>query len=769
MKKTLISTALFSLLVLPLGGVAGAQAKVLDAIKVEGTLVANPDAVSDAVLLRPGSDFTTSDVQESVRRIYKLGHFRKVDFFVDNETDSSVSLRIVVEEFPLVDKIEFFGNRKIKRKALEEKKLLRFFTPLSDAQLHNSKQTILEMYAEKGYLLAEVDAQVIPTSVPGNAIVKYDIKEGPRVRVKSIVFHGNRDVKTKWLARRFKTKENRWWRSGDFNYDLYRSHLDTLIMQYNDRGLLDAAIERDTVWYSEDKRDIFIEITINEGRKYFAGDVAFTGNVVIESDTLAKNVALTNGRPFRKSLFDMTKFMLENAYREEGYLWVRVDDRRTYRGEDADTIDLLFEITEGRPAIVRKVDIRGNNKTWEKVIRREISLMPGQRYRQSLMAASQQNIMRLNYFQSVMPDIMPNDDGTVDLVFDIAEKDNIGQLTVGAAYSDQDKLTGTFSTSIPNFRGAGQELRLEVQYGSYRKLSTVSFTEPWAFDTPLWLTGTVFIDQQVYSYSSGISYDTTMSYGFRVGVGRSRLSWPDNKFRFQSIYQLSHQKATGSSRIDTTIKDIRIIETGIMSKLRLNVERYDLDIPLFPNDGSRLTLTPEIAGLGGDFRYFKGTMSYENYFRLPAKFVFGSEVKLGVITPLVGDLRISRDDLFTGGGAYGDAIIRGYSDWAFGGYRRWWLGDGISMFAVNMSLRYPIVDQQIYVGLFADMGNTWPSISGIDLGDLYRGVGGGLRINLPMIGVMGVDVGYGLDPFDRSQFNAQPSGISWHIIMNKGF
>jgi len=768
MKKTLISTALFSLSVLALGVVADARAKVLDAIKIEGTLVANPDAVSDAVLLRPGSDFTPADLQESVRRVYKLGHFRKVDFFVDNETDSSVSLRLVLEEFPLVDKIEFFGNRKIKRKALEEKKLLRFFAPLSDAQLHNSKQTILDMYAEKGYLLAEVDAQVIPTSVPGNVIVKYEIKEGPRVRVRSIVFHGNRDVKTKWLARRFKTKENRWWRSGDFNYDLYRSHLDTLIMQYNDRGLLDAAIERDTVWYSEDKRDIFIEITVNEGRKYFAGDVAFTGNVVIESDTLAANVALTKGRPFRKSLFDMTRFMLENAYREEGYLWVRVDDRRTYRGENADTIDLLFEVTEGRPGIVRKVDIRGNSKTWEKVIRREIALMPGQRYRQSLMDASQQNILRLNYFQSVAPNILPNDDGTVDLVFDITEKDNIGQLTVGAAYSDQDKLTGTFSTSIPNFRGAGQELRLEVQYGRYRKLSTVSFTEPWAFDTPLWLTGTVFIDQQVYSYSSGSYYDTTMSYGFRVGVGRSRLTWPDNKFRFQSIYQLSHQRA---NRDPWPGEKMTIIETGIMSKLRLNVERYDLDIPLFPNDGSRLTITPEVAGLGGDYKYVKGTVSYENYFRLPLRLVFGSEVKLGAITPLGSELRISRDDLFTGGGAYGDAIIRGYPDWRFGGYRGWMRGDGISMFAVNMSLRYPIINQQIYLGLFADMGNTWPSISSIDLGDLYRGVGGGLRINLPMIGVMGVDVGYGLDPDPqfKMDINAPPSGVSWHIIMNRGF
>jgi len=768
MKKTLIAAVPFFLLILAWGGVAGAEAKVLDTIRVEGLLVANPDAVSDAIMLRPGSEFTPADVQESVRRVYKLGHFRNVDFFVDEEADSSVSLKLVVEEFPLVDKVEFSGNRKIKRKELEEKKLLRFYAPLSDAQLHKSRQTILDMYAEKGYLLAEVDAQVIPTSVPGNAIVKYDIKEGPRVRVRSIVFHGNRDVSRRWLSRRFKTKENRWWRSGDFNYDLYHSHLDTLVMQYNDRGLLDAAIERDTVWYSEDKRNIFIEITVNEGRKYFAGDVAFSGNNIIDSDTLASNVALTKGRPFRKSQFDMTKYMLESAYRERGYLWVRVEDRRSYRGENADTVDLLFEITEGRPAIVRKIDIRGNSKTWEKVIRREIALMPGQRYRQSLMAASQQNIMRLNYFQSAMPDILPNDDGTIDLIFDIVEKDNIGQLSVGAAYSDQDKLTGTFSTAIPNFRGAGQELKLDVQYGNYRRLGMISFTEPWSFDTPLWLTGTIFADQQIYSYSSG-SFDTTTSYGFRVGAGRSRLSWPDNKFRFQSIYQLSHQSATGASRTNETIGDMNIIETGIMSKLRLNVERYDLDMPLFPNEGSRLTVTPEIAGLGGDFRYFKGTVSYENYFRLPAKLVFGSEVKLGAITPLVGELKISRDDLFTGGGAYGDAVIRGYSDWAFGGYRRWRDGDGISMFAVNMSLRYPIIDQQIYLGLFADMGNTWSSISGIDVGDLYRGIGGGLRINLPMIGVMGVDIGYGLDPVDRNAINGKPNGISWHIIMNRGF
>ncbi|MDR0330286.1 MAG: BamA/TamA family outer membrane protein [Chitinispirillales bacterium] len=789
MKNILIAAFPALLLVLAAGNLAGAEAKTLDTLAIEGLVVVKPDNVSDAVLLRAGSEFTPADVQESIRRLYKLGHFRKIDFIIGAETDSSVSLTLSLEEFPLVDAVEFFGNKKIKKKELEEKKLHRHYNaPMSDAQLHKSRQAILDLYADKGYLLAKVDAEVINTSVPGNAIVKYTIDEGPRVKVKTIVFKGAGDAKAGWLARltrrkdagggasevtrgwlmrRFKTKENRWWRSGDFNYDLYRAHLDTLVMHYNDKGFLDAAIERDTVWYSEDKRDIFIEITVNEGRKYYAGDVAFVGNNIIESDALLPKVALAKGKPFRKSQFEMTKYLVETAYREEGYLWVRVDDKRSYkRGEEADTVDLVFEIAEGRPAIVRKIDVRGNSKTWEKVIRREISLIPGQRYRQSLMAASQQNIMRQNFFQSALPDIVPNDDGTVDVVFDIVEKDNIGQLTVGAAYSDQDKLTGTFSTAIPNFRGSGQELKLEVQYGYYRKLGMISFTEPWAFDTPLWLTGTIFADQQVYSYYSGNSNDTTTSYGFRVGAGRSRLTWPDNKFRFQTVYQLSHEK---TSRPDINLSGMSIVETGIMSKLRFNIERYDLDMPLFPNEGSRLTIAPEIAGLGGDFKYLKGTVSYENYFRLPGKLVFGSDVKFGAITKLFDTLAISGDNLFTGGGAYGDAIIRGYPDWAFGGYRYRNEGNGISMFSVNMSLRYPIIDQQIYVGLFADMGNTWTTIAGIDLGDLYRGVGGGLRINLPMIGVMGVDVGYGLDPLDKSVIDNKPHGVNWHIIMNKGF
>ena len=208
--------------------------------------------------------------------------------------------------------------------------------------------------------------------------------------------------------------------------------------------------------------------------------------------------------------------MVENSYREEGYLWVQVNDERSYRD---DTIDVTFDIYEGRSAIVRKIDIKGNTKTMEKVVRREIDLLPGKKYKQSLMMRSRQKIMALNFFSDVKPDLIPNDDGTIDLAFDITEKDNIGQLQIGAAYSGYNGFIGTFSTSIPNFRGAGQELRLNVEYGSEYQNLSVSFTEPWAFDRPISLSGSVF-----YSNNSYYQYYASEQWGFIVGSGLSKMS-----------------------------------------------------------------------------------------------------------------------------------------------------------------------------------------------------------------------------------------------------
>ncbi|MBN1758164.1 MAG: outer membrane protein assembly factor BamA [Chitinispirillaceae bacterium] len=744
-------------------GTAGAR--ILDTLVIEGLSVNSDNAIRHTTGLYSGRDFSAADLQDAIRRLSDLQLFRVIDFYLLNETDTSASIKLKVEEFPICESVEYHGNKKIKKKDLEEKSTIKKGQILTDAAVFDEKKLILSMHAEKGYNLAEVKPEIIPTKIPGNVILKFTIKEGPKVKIKTIVFHGNKEVKTAKLERKFKTKESRWWRSGEFKRDLYKEHLDSLILFYNDLGYLDAAIVSDSVRYADTKKDLLIDITLDEGKKYYTGNFYFKGNTVIPTDSLNTKIALKNGKSFQKTRFELSKYMVENTYREEGYLWVQVNDERSYRG---DTIDVTFDIYEGRSAVVRKVDVKGNTKTMEKVVRREIDLLPGKKYKQSLMMRSRQKIMALNFFSDVKPDLVPNDDGTIDLVFDIAEKDNIGQLQIGAAYSGYNGFIGTFSTSIPNFRGAGQELRVNVEYGNRHQDFSVSFTEPWAFDRPISLSGSVF-----YRNNSYYQYYASEQWGFIVGSGLSKMSWPDDHFQLNGSYQFSFEKGYQAS--DTAHDySLYIQQQGFLSRLSFTLSRYDLDMPMFPTEGSRLTLSPQIAGLGGNYRYLKGIVGYEHYFPLPLKLVFGSRSKFGMIAPLGDRTVISRYDLFKLGGVYfADADLRGYPDTEFGGLSH---GrdqnspeNGLTMFATTLELRYPLLEQQLYLGVFADGGNTWSSMSEVNPFQLYKSIGVGVRINIPMLGLMGVDFGYGLDDPTPNGFDSKPHGWKVDFMMNRGF
>jgi outer membrane protein insertion porin family len=751
-----------SLLLIILGSLfISAEAKVLDTLVIEGLSINSPGVVKNALEIHEKRPFTPSDIQESLRHLYALGLFKSIDFLILNENDSSASLKLVLEENSICENIEYSGNKKLKAKDFEEKVTLKKGQILTDVFLHKNEQILRSLYAEKGYNLVEIKTEQIKTKIPGNVIVKFSIKENAKVRIANIVFTGNKQIKTSKLLRKFKTKEHRWWRGGEFKQDVYKAHLDTLIMFYNDLGYLDASVVKDSVWYSNNKRDLNIDIALSEGTKYVTGNFFFKGNKILETDSLKSKIALKAGKPFQKSRFELTKYMVENAYREEGYLWVQVNDQRSYRG---DTIDVSFDISEGRAAIIRKIDIKGNNKTMEKVIRRELSCLPGKKYKQSLMMRSRQNLMALNFFGDVKPDLIPNEDGTIDLVFDVTEKDNIGQLQIGAAYSMVDKFVGTFSTAIPNFRGAGQELRVNLEFGENRRNVTLGFTEPWAFDKPLSLSTNVFYTK----YTDIYNYDSK-SYGFTVGAARSRLKWPDDHFRISASYQLSYEE---SSRDSMSFPENRlsVVEDGWMSKLTLGIQRYDLDMPLFPTKGSKFSVVSDIAGLGGTYKYLKGTVSYEHYFPLPYKFVLGSRSKFGMIRGFGNnDIRISVNDLFKIGGVYGDGDLRGYDEYAYGGWNSGQEATGLNMFTSTLELRYPILDQQLYLAGFMDYGNTWKDLSEINLSDVYKGVGVGIRLNLPMLGLIGFDFGWGLDYPSNDPYKRDNSQFKLSFLMNRGF
>ncbi len=739
--------------------VATGQAKVLDTLVIEGLSIHQNSVVRNSMNLREKAEFTPADIQLAIKSLYKTGFFKTVDFFVTKETDSTATLLLKLTEYPVCEAIDYSGNKKLKAKDFEEKMTLKKGADVTEALVFDNVNIIRKLYEAKGYLLVDIKTELVPSKIPGNVRVRFKISDGPKVMVKKIFFKGNVAVKESKLKSTFKTKEKKLFWGGDFDADQYKLHCDSLILFYNDLGFIDAKIVNDSMWYGDNKKDLYLQIEVSEGKKFVTGDFYFTGNKVIETPALQATVLMRKGKPFVKSKFEATKEFVINAYREEGYLWVQAKDQMSYRG---DTVDVTFDITEGKPAIVRKIDIIGNIKTHENVVRREMAIMPGQKYKQSAMMRSVRDIYQLNFFANVKPDLKPNDDGTVDLVFSITEKDNIGQLSLGASYSATTQFMGTFTTSIPNFRGLGQRLDLSLQIGQTAQDVSVAFTEPWAFNTPTTLSGSIFY--QTYSY-----YDNYKQYGFSGSASR-RLKWPDDYFSASVGYRLEWKQDIYN---DTTYanSNVHVLKQGVNSNISLSLFRDDTDMPMFPSEGSRFTISPEFSGLGGQFRYLKTSVTYDWFFPLFWKFVLNAKSKYAMLSPLGSDkMDISRYDALSAGGVWTgtQGVIRGYQDRQFGGPSD--PKNGVALLTLTSELQFPILEQTLYFLAFGDMGNTWAHVNDVSLSDLYPGAGFGVRLNIPMLGLLGFDLGYGFKkPTQFSHFGQESNNWIPHFMMGRGF
>jgi len=307
---------------------------------------------------------------------------------------------------------------------------------------------------------------------------------------------------------------------------------------------------------------------------------------------------------------------------------------------------------------------------------------------------------------------------------------------------------GTLNLSIPNFRGEGEKLDLGLQLGQLRQNISLNFTEPWAFNGPTTLQGGISYDKT--KWATG---DWTQEYGFNGGLWR-QLRWPDDYFSAGLSYELMWKDDYNKDSTRYS-NGIHLQPHGVQSKLKLTIRRDDTDMPTFPSQGSIISASPEIAGLGGDYQYLKTILSYDTYFPVFWKFVLGAHSKYGMISALPwseGDIHISRWDVLSAGGVwYTDGMIRGYDDLSFGG--RNYPEFGKAMLALSTELRFPVLEQTLYFSVFGDAGNTWSGLENVNPADLYPGVGLGVRLLVPMLGLMGFDEGYGFkstsvsDPF----------------------
>jgi len=706
--------------------------------------------------LRVGDEITSDDIQKAVKNLWALKLFSKIEILYEKQTYQGLDLLIKVKEFPRLDGWTVEGNKKLKKSDVDKE--LHFYKGMviTPFRLYKGRRDLLLKYKDEGYLLA--DAKIDTTKAKDGqvlAIVKID--EGKKVQVKKIHVLGAKFLTEKELKKQFKgIKEDRWWRGADFNEKKYKQDLENVLAYARKKGFRDAEIVRDSLYYSEDRRDMYIDVYINEGQRYYFGDISFDGNTVFTDEELRQQLLFHPGEVYNQEDYDKSiRENIQNLYYNQGYLFASIQPREIPAGPD--TVNIQIRINEGSVVRIKEIKITGNTKTNEKVVRREFKIYPGDTFNRAKLERSVRDVWILNYFANVVPDVklIEGDDKHVNLEVAVEEK-STDTANMSAGYSQRDGMIGSVGLSLNNFSlahplsgGDGQRLSFDWYFGRYYRSISLSFTEPWLFNTPT-LGGV-----SVFNTRSGGGFYPWDSQvlGGSVQLGR-RFRWPDNYFRGDWIFRVAQTKIFNVTDPELLSSYLFYDKPTSQVSVTQIISRDSRDRPEFAREGSVYSFLTELSGgpLQGDEDYIKNVLTVEWYTPTFLGLVFYTQTKLGLIQGLYKDYYINPSEIFYMGGSglsFSEGL-RGYDDGAVGPISTSGqpLG-GKSMGKFTAELRIPIAPNPTIFGLlFMEGGNVWSSFSETNIQDLRRSVGFGVRLFMPMIGIIGVDFGYGFDHFD---------------------
>jgi len=759
------------------------------AVKGNESISANSIKVQSGIM--EGKDIIFDDIPGAIKKLWKLKIFSDIQVYMDKATESGLFLIIEVAEYPRIDKFEIKGNKKVRKSKFDEELNIISGKVLSPALINESKRKIYDIYKEDGFLLVEVTEEITPGAAENLKNLTFHIKEGRKVRIKKVLFENNELFSDSRLRRILKeTKQRNLWllKIGEFDDKKYNEDKKLLTAFYNKEGYRDFEVISDSIHYSEDKKHINLNLELYEGPRYKYREITFSGNNLFTTAQLRLVLGLKPGDYYNKQDLEMAIYDRVNGlYMDRGYLFFNIVPQEIPVSEDE--IDLLLSITENHRVSVGRINIVGNDRTHENVIRRELKIYPGDIFSREALIRSQREIFIMNYFSDVVPDIVPYSEDEVDVEITVEEKSS-DRANLSFSISQTYGLIGGGGIEFNNFRGRGQQLKVSYQQGTNYsiygtrtnayKSASISFTDPWVFDSPNLVGASIFYTERGYSSSYYYyPYDLTQRGG-SLRWGR-RFRWPDNYFRGTWMFAASKKEYFNLSE-DYLERVLQGQDKTTNVSLTQVIARDSRDAPEFPTKGSVLNWTMTLAGwfLGGTEHFVKNLFNLDYYTPTIWKLVLYNHVELGIIQKIRDDSIIPPDERFIMGGAgmvYGTAL-RGYDDNAIspvpnsatGSTYSYWGGE--SMFKYTLEYRVPISENPtIYGLLFAEAGNTWMDLKTTDPFNLRRAAGFGVRFYMPALGMIGVDLGYGFDDIDPEGYTGygQPEGWKTHFIFGMPF
>lgn len=701
--------------------------------------------------LTTGQTFSTDMVSSAIRSLFATQKFADV-FIYRQSVPEGVKLIVNLQEFPRIRSVVFQGSNKIKESDLRAEFTVHVGQFANPAVVRRELQPLRELYYEKGYynVVVHRDSSRVDSNNMEDLIIT--IEEGRKVKVQTITFMGNESLSEGLLRDAMEQGTKGFLRSGTFKKAQFEADRDRIVTQARNEGYLDAAVTDVQLNFREEAPSkLDIVITIDEGQQYRVGNIHWKGNTVFDDLAIANQIWLEKDDVFKENEYLEALTNLQQIYADRGYIYITVEPERDIVDN---AVNVQFTFIEGQPAKIHDIQISGNTKTYDKVILREMRTFPGDTFSNTRIQATMRDIFQTGFFEDVQPDIRPISNGDVDMILKVKEKQT-GQFMFGMAYSAETSVSGFIQVAETNFQGKGQNIGLTWQFGSRRRYIDLSFTEPWFMGTPM-LVGADIFDR--FQYNIDDFYESRVR-GFSVRLGR-RI--PGTRFsRIGLRYELSETKLSnfsqsyqkyveglttslGSNDLDYTPLT-EIDWPQLKSSIRLSLNRNSTDNPFFPTAGSKSSYSFELAGgpLGGEIEFQEHVLSHSSYHRLPGGLALHMRGFFGLLHGLNSPQEVPDWERYRLGGNR-RYPLRGYKDLEVVPKGNPQFIGGRYFTILSAEVLYPLT-RAVQLLTFLDMGDVWNSFSEADLASLRKGAGFGIRVEVPMMGTIGFDYGYGFD------------------------
>lgn len=595
-------------------------------IVIKGNRKIEAEAIRAKLVSKEGSAYSDDLVRQDISELFATGYFYNIE--VDRSDSAEIVLTYTVTEKPSVVEIDYDGNDELDDSELKEASGLKPYEILDMGKIREASEKIEKLYEDKGFFLARVNYKIVPASEGDGVKLKFEVKENDKVRVKRISFQGNKKMGANKLKGAMLTQEGGFFSflsgSGAYKQEAFDRDIQMLNVLYFNEGYVQVKIDRPQVYVTPDKKAIYISIRIEEGEQFKVGSVDFTGDLLFSRNELFEATQIEEQDLFRYQILQDDLRALQAKYGDLGYAYANPIPRTRIREADKE-VDITFEIDKGHKVYLGRINTIGNNKTRDKVLRRELRIVEGELYNETRRRESLENVKRLGYFEEVNfntkapkghPEIMD-----IDIV---VKERNTGTIQVGAGYSSYSKFVFNGQVNQINFLGRGQKLGVSIDLSKRQSLYKASFTEPYFMDTE-WLVG-----GDIYRSSREVPeafYEETKTGG-AVRIGHPLAPYLDGSIR----YKLDETEL----KLDSTKGDTQLfpVETanGTTSSITLGLDYDKRDDRFTPSKGVFGSVSLEYAGIGGNKNYTKGFGTFRYYKKVFWDVVWRNNITYGFIS-----------------------------------------------------------------------------------------------------------------------------------------